>query len=143
MWASSLFGWLWRNDSHEIAWIMRNDELTPQQQRAIQLLLDGKPSVRVCEELDIVASTLWRWRQEPRFAAAYREARQATNERTRELLQLAATRAVKRLVELMEDKSLDVPASVQFASARSILDLISKALNSKTYKRLWKSFADC
>jgi len=95
--------------------------ITGQQQRAIQLLLDGKPNVRVCEELSIVPSTLWRWRQNSEFAAAYREAKRTISERTSELLQLAATSAVARLVELMN--SNEVPANIQYAAARSILDL--------------------
>jgi hypothetical protein len=100
---------------------MEDNKLSEKQERAIELLIIHGNFVRVAEELNIERSTLWRWRKEPRFATAYREARQAISERTRELLQLAATQAVKRLVELMNDS--DVPASVQFASARSILDL--------------------
>ncbi len=100
------------------------DKLSAPQQRAIQLLLDGKPSVRVCDELEIVPSTLWRWRQNSEFAAAYREAKRTISERTSELLQLAATRAVARLVDLMNDNNAnEVPASVQYAAARSILEL--------------------
>jgi hypothetical protein len=107
---------------------MSNDKLTPPQETAIELLLSGNSIIRVCEELSIDRVTLYRWRQSQHFAAAYREARQAISERTRELLQMAAMRAVKRLVELMEGDSEDVPASIQFASARSILDLHFKGM---------------
>ncbi len=107
---------------------MNDDKLSAPQQRAVQLLLDGKPAVRVCEMLEIVPSTLYRWRQNPEFAAAYREAKRSISERTTELLQLAATRAVARLVELMNDNNAnEVPASIQFAAARSILDLHFKS----------------
>ncbi len=103
---------------------MNDNKLSAPQQRAVQLLLDGKPAVRVCDELEIVPSTLYRWRQNPEFAAAYREAKRTISERTTELLQLAATRAVARLVDLMNDNNAnEVPASIQFAAARSILDL--------------------
>ena len=96
--------------------------LTEKQNRAIELLLIHGSFVRVAKELKIERSTLWRWRKDARFADAYKEARRASSEQIRELLQTASTRAVKRLVDLMED-STNVPASVQFAAARSILDL--------------------
>jgi hypothetical protein len=105
---------------------MSQAELTPQQEKAIELLLTHGSFVRVADELQIDRTTLWLWRKDPRFAKTYREARQAISERTRELLQLAATQAVKRLVELMNDS--DVPASVQFASARSIIELHYKGM---------------
>jgi hypothetical protein len=108
---------------------MEDNKLSEKQERAIELLIIHGNFVRVAEELNIERSTLWRWRKEPRFATAYREARQAISERTRELLQLASTRAVKRLVDLMEDNStIEVPASVQYAAARSILELSFKGM---------------
>jgi DNA invertase Pin-like site-specific DNA recombinase len=108
---------------------MSNNELTPQQETALELLLSGNSTVRVCQELSIDRVTLYRWRQNERFATAYAEARRAISERTRELLSLAASRAVRRLVELMEnDAQIEVPASVQYAAARSILDLHFKGI---------------
>jgi hypothetical protein len=100
------------------------EKLTPQQDRAIELLLSGNSIIRICEELSINRLTLYRWRKNKRFSDAYSEARRALSERTREMLQRAATRAVRRLVELMEDDTeSEVPSSVQYAAARSILEL--------------------
>ncbi len=108
--------------------LMAQDELTPQQEKAIELLLTYGSFVRVAEELKIDRTTLWLWRKDPRFAKAYAEARRAISERTREMLQMAAGRAVVRLVELMNDDNMEVPASVQYAAARSILDLHFKGI---------------
>ena len=108
---------------------MSNEKLTPQQERAIELLLSGYSTVHVCDELQIERTTLWRWRQNPQFDEEYRASRNAISEKTREMLSLAAGRAVKRLVELMEDTtSVEVPASVQYASARSLLELSFKGM---------------
>ena len=118
---------------------MHQDKLSAPQLRAIQLMLDGKPNFRVCKELEIATSTLWRWRQEPLFSEAYREAKQAVSEKTRELLQMASSRAIARLVELMEGDTLEVPSSIQYASARSILELHLRTLEIEKIEVLQES----
>jgi len=90
------------------------------------LLLDGKPSVRVAEELSITQTTIWRWKQQTEFTVAYREAKREISARTREMLQEVATKAVTRLFELMEDP--ETPASIRFASARTILEMHFKGI---------------
>jgi hypothetical protein len=103
---------------------MAHEKLSPQQERAIELFLIGNSSVQVCKELSIDRTTLFRWRQNNHFSKAYSEARRAMSEWTREMLQHAASRALKRLIKLMEDDTgTEVPSSVQYAAARSILEL--------------------
>ncbi|MBA3356994.1 MAG: hypothetical protein H0U18_13860 [Pyrinomonadaceae bacterium] len=103
-----------------------DDKLSALQQRAIELLLTGLPTIRVCEVLDITEITIWRWKRQPDFITTYREAKREISARTREMLQEAATKAVTRLFELMEDP--ETPASIRFASARTILEMHFKGI---------------
>jgi hypothetical protein len=74
--------------------LQRPAALNERQLRAVDLLAAGRPVGEVAAELDVDRTTLWRWRQEPLFAAALNGRRlevwQTSNDRLRALLFRAA-----------------------------------------------------
>lgn len=95
------------------------DELTPQQEKALAALLSS-PSIReAAKACDSGETTLYRWLREDPFKRAYAEARRRHMEQATTVLQQASTEAVETL---RKNLSCGVPAA-EISAARTILDM--------------------
>jgi hypothetical protein len=100
-------------------------ELTPKQTCAIEALLKEPTTAAAAKDAKISETTLWRWLQEPGFAAAYRSARGRLLEGTLTALQSASVKAVETLRNVLEDAAAKPGEKV--SAARSILEYSLKA----------------
>ena len=98
-------------------------ELTSAQARAIAALLTGHDAALVSKSAGVSLRTLARWRRDPLFAAALREARLGVMESATAKLRGAASAAVATLTALLDS---DRP-SVRARAAESILSHAYKA----------------
>jgi hypothetical protein len=101
--------------------------LDPPRERAL-IALVNEPNIRAAAKAaGISEATLYRYRQEPAFAQAYRQTRrQALEDATSRLSQLA-TEMVEVLREVARDARYSPYARVQ--AARAALDLAYRALD--------------
>lgn len=91
-------------------------ELTPIQQRAIALLLQGKSQTEIARELNIDRTTLWNWRtKDPVFTAELNKAQAELYERAVSRLYSLTTKALETLEGILE-KSNDEQAKIKVAS---------------------------
>ena len=99
--------------------------LTAKQERAIQCLLSSGTLTEAAETAGVGKTTLFRWLNEPVFAAAYREERNRRFESACTILQAASADAAKTLQQIVNDP--EVPVSVRVSSAKTILELSLRA----------------
>ena len=101
-----------------------DNELTDKQQIALVALV-SEPTVRdaapVC---GLSEATLFRYRRDPAFREAYREARRDALAAARRSLEDLAETASQTLKAVMQDPK--APASARVAAARSVWNLIGK-----------------
>jgi hypothetical protein len=72
--------------------------------------------------------TLWRWLQDPGFAARYRQARSQAVDRAMGRLQQAATLAVHTLIKVMADSA--APHAAKVSAAKTTLELAFQAIET-------------
>ena len=99
-------------------------KLTPKQQKALDVLLTEPTVTKAAKLAKLSEVTLYRWLNEPVFAAAYRAARGRLLENTLTALQAASTQAVETLRNTLTEVS--APAQVKVSAARSILEFALK-----------------
>ncbi len=81
----------------------------------------------------IVASTLWRWMQQPAFREAYRRARREAVEQARARLQQASGEAVEAMRDVMNDQ--DAPHASRVPAARTELDMAMQATSEEEIEK--------
>lgn len=102
------------------------EELTPQQAQALAALLSGLKVDAVARRVKVDRTTVWRWTQEPAFAAEYAAGRRAAVAQATTMLQAQAAAAVDVLVSLMNDKQLS--ASIRLRAAQTVYEQSVKAI---------------
>ena len=96
------------------------DELTARQARAVEALLREPTTKAAAKAAGVGEAPLWRWLNEPGFAATYRAARARLVEGTLTALQGAGVSAVELLCAVIKDA--DAPVSVRVSAAKIVLD---------------------
>lgn len=97
-------------------------DLTPQQERCIELLLLEHSRRAVAEQVGISERTLRSWLADPTFAAAFREARRQLSDAGIDVLRRGVGAACKTLLRnLTAAKDSD-----QIRAAKAILDTVFK-----------------
>lgn len=100
-------------------------KLKPKQEEAIIALLSNRTVEDAARAVKITPRTLYRWLNEPCFAAAYRQAcRTALGQSTARLQQISSA-AVSVLARVMTDAA--TPAAVKVRAADSVLHHAAKA----------------
>ena len=100
--------------------------LTPKQEQAIIELL-AQPSVRKAAEVAGVGErTLYRWLEEPAFAAAYKKTRREAFKQAMGLTQRYAPVAVSTLAQITTDKT--APHSARVSAAQALLKFSRESL---------------
>jgi len=100
-------------------------ELKPKQEEAIMALLSSRTVEDAARVVKITPRTLYRWLNEPCFAAAYRQARRTAFAQCTARLQQASGAAASVLLRVMTDAA--TPAAVKVRSADSVLHHAEKA----------------
>ena len=77
-------------------------EITPAQQTAIELMLQGIKQTDIAEQIDVAAETISRWKLDSNFVAALNGARLARWESTQAALDNLAEQAIDSLTELLQ-----------------------------------------
>lgn len=98
--------------------------LTAKQLRAIECLLRESTTQAAAEAAGVGKTTIFRWLNEPEFAAAYRQARDQMYEGALNGLQAASADAVRALRDVVNDKT--AMASARVSAAAKVLDLSLK-----------------
>lgn len=102
-----------------------SEGLTPKQEKALAALLTQPTTHEAAKAAGVSRATLFRWLNDPVFAAAYREARGRLLESTLTALQSAGPAAVATLLNVMENATSNPGAQV--SAAKAILDAGLKA----------------
>jgi hypothetical protein len=102
------------------------DVLSGQQQKAIAGLLNQPTISAAAQAAGVGERTLYRWLDDPTFAAAYRAARRQAVAQAIARLQQLSSGAVAVLAQVASDKS--APASSRVAAATKILELSIRAI---------------
>jgi hypothetical protein len=92
------------------------DKLTPKQERAVAALLTEHSVERAAASARVGTRTIYRWLDEPDFAAAYRRARRKAFGQAIALTQRYAPLAVNTLAKVMMDDSAPHNAKVRAAA---------------------------
>lgn len=95
-------------------------EITPAQVSAITMLVAGHAYGDIAERLGIDPKTLWRWRQDPAFARALKEAQECALCGVRDRLAAMTERALGALDSAMAGES----DGARVAAARAVLDRV-------------------
>jgi hypothetical protein len=100
--------------------------VTPRQAHAITLLLSEPTVQKAADALGINDRTLFRWLQEPAFAAAYRAARRQAFQQAMGLTHRYVPYAVQTLVKVMADPKS--PAGAKVSAAKGLLEFSRESL---------------
>jgi hypothetical protein len=111
--------------------------LTARQQRAISALLKEPTVAKAAAAAGIGETTLFRWLNEPRFSAVYRDARAKVTETTLAALQAASSEAVETLRDVLKSE-LARPGE-KVSAARSILEFSFKAREQCEFEQRLKA----
>jgi hypothetical protein len=95
-------------------------------EEAIAALLTQRSVEEAARVAEIGTQTLYRWKKDPEFDAAYREGRRAAVSQSYARLQQASSAAASTLVKVMVDAN--APASSRVRAANSILDHSRRAI---------------
>jgi len=104
----------------------RRDKLGRKQEQAIAALLSQRNADEAARSIGIATRTLFRWLQEPAFAAAYRDAKRAAFSQAIARIQTMTAAAVSALGKVLVDPS--APAASRVRAADSILEHAAKAI---------------
>ena len=94
-------------------------------EQAIAALLSHNSVEEAARAVGISANTLLRWRKEPEFKAAWREARRTTLSQATGPLQDFRRAAVKTMLKIMMDQN--APAGTRLRAAELVLEQGTKA----------------
>jgi hypothetical protein len=111
----------------------RNDAISPKQARGLELLLEGRSDREAAAALGADPSTVWRWRQDPSFAAELEEARGDRIRSLRERVDALAPAALAILERFMTEENRSV--STRIRCATEILDRVGLTANARTRPR--------
>src|ERR1017187_214063 len=100
-------------------------KLKPKQEEAIIALLSSRTVEDAARAVKITPRTLYRWLNEPGFAAAYRQARRTAFAQCTARLQQASNAAASVLLRVMTDAA--TPAAVKVRASDSVLHHAEKA----------------
>ena len=109
-------------------------KLSPKQQRAIEALLTNPGVDAAARTAGINSSTLWRWLQQPAFDQAYRDARSRLLEEAITALRSASLRAVRVLVEVMDNSN--AADQTRVSAAKGILELTMRSREFELEERI-------
>ncbi len=93
--------------------------LSPQQHKALRMLLNGKTSVEVAKEVGVHVDTVFNWRRSRTFAKLYRKEISAATKVAMSILQASSTEAAQVLTEMLRDKNF---SKSQYNAAKAVLD---------------------
>jgi hypothetical protein len=96
------------------------DHVSRKQERAIVALLTHNTLGEASIAVGIGEATIFRWLNDPKFAARYKAARREVWSQSLAVLQKAATDAALTLKKIATDE--DAPASARVSAARAILE---------------------
>lgn len=88
--------------------------------RALELLSEGASKSSVAAELEVQPSTVWRWLQDPSFAAELRQIHEDRLEQVEDRLQCLAKDALEVMATIMMDA--EAPHAVRLRAASEILE---------------------
>ncbi len=113
---------------------LKHDEggLTGRQNIAAMALVRSGSVRQVALESGISEATLWRYRQNPEFQRRIRELTESINKETEAAIRSASTRAVSKLLDLMDTADQD---TIKYAAAKTILDLHFKTVEINEIER--------
>lgn len=113
----------------------QNGTLTPQQERAIELLLAGSTRVGAAEEVGIGRTTLYRWLKNPAFRQELRDRQAAALEEAMAALAAAAWDLATVIIVLAQ--ATDTPPAVRLQAARGgLADLLRMRESLELEERL-------
>ena len=92
--------------------------MQPKQQGALDLLLAGHPTTEVAALVGVRRETLWRWTQDPAFAAEVSRRQAERRQATHAELDAGVLEAVQKLRGLVADPEAPAGARVRAATAR-------------------------
>lgn len=98
---------------------IRENGLTPKQEKAITALLNEPTVAKAAALVDVGERTLHRWLDEPTFSREYRRARRQAFSHAASLTQRYAPLAVQSLAKVMMD--VDAPYASRVAAASALL----------------------
>ena len=96
---------------------------------AIQALLVNSSVPQAAVKAGISERTLWRWLQDEKFQASYKEARRKAVAVAIGNMQIACSEAIMTLREVMSDTNN--PATARVSAARTILDMTLKSIETE------------
>jgi hypothetical protein len=100
-------------------------KLGRKQEAAIAALLTAGTLAAAAQSSGVSEATLWRWQQQPDFAALYKQAKTALLEAVTAKLRKQAGSAVDTLAELAGNT--DNPAGARVSASRTIVELALRA----------------
>lgn len=109
------------------------EKRTRKQQQAIAALLTATSLDAAAIQCGIAEKTLWRWTQDPEFAAAYRKAQQRLLESAINALRQAALTFADTLRIVAADAT--APPASRATAARSGLEILLKAASVEDLER--------
>ena len=92
------------------------NNLSPKQEKAIVALLNEHSVTKAAQAVKVCEKTIYRWLDEPHFAAAYRKARREAFGQAIAMTQRYAPLAVHTLAQVMTDPKSPTTAKVNAAS---------------------------
>jgi len=101
-------------------------QIDPKQEAAILALLSSKNVEEAARVVGVTPRTLYRWLNEPEFAAAYRAARRQAYGQSISRLQQGSTAAATTLLKVMVD--IATPPSTRVRAAEAVLNHAAKAI---------------
>jgi len=96
---------------------LAHDGLTPKQEQAILALMSESTVLRAAETVGVDARSIYRWLEDPTFAAAFRRTRREAFAQAMSTTQRYAGMAVHSLAKVMTDANANPQARVAAATA--------------------------
>jgi len=97
------------------------DTLTPVQQKAIELMIDGTHTMKeIAVQCEVSYQTLRKWRMKKEFIAELASLRREACSEAQQRLMAKANHAADRLIEMMDDPEAN---RVNFQASKLVLEL--------------------
>lgn len=109
------------NDSQLTISIKKEQELTPQQIRAIPFIAKAKTETEGCQNAGISRTALFQWKKNPSFVMALNEQRQEMVNMVGKIFQENMQMAAEYIINLISDPNAD--RWLKFSAAKEILNL--------------------